>query len=466
MPLCIIAVLFLRISAALVVRDSGQLERSQKKSGAVHNKSDFVYKQYSNLLLRRKRVDTWDADGENPWPPALDLYNHDALLGEGSFGRVTSISSKCGRGNLAVKIIKYSGRQEAAEIKQEAQTMKTWSDTNLPFFLKFYTLDFFTYYPGNRPKTAAYMIMERAESSFMDLIESHHGKGYPNESELLIIFVDAAKAVAVMHEKGMFHSDIKPDNVMVIGGHGVLIDFGLTCPSTSESPVCSGGAGGTPSYLPPECWTGKCTNGQSFDIFSLGAMLYEMFTQDWPVAKKAFTSTDEHTEIQMIKQFARKFKISKDESFQKFVPDGLKALMEEMLSTDPAERPTSADVAERVIEYLRRGGTSYKERERSAVHLPAFKGLLPPAPGTGLCCCMGLKEMGEKKCQGTDRHGRLRQLVEAVDSTGDLCCKTHRTTAKECFSGMFVVSISYKKTLFDAPCEEQCGYEEQLLFRT
>ncbi|HUM12949.1 MAG TPA: protein kinase, partial [Myxococcaceae bacterium] len=111
--------------------------------------------------------------------------------------------------------------------------------------------------------------------------------------ELLPHLVDAAQAVAYAHARGVVHRDLKPSNVMV-GSYGetVVVDWGLAKrrqedevapvgPSTPSSPELTqaGQALGTPSYMSPEQARGdlKAIDERS-DVFSLGAMLYELLT--------------------------------------------------------------------------------------------------------------------------------------------------------------------------------------------
>ncbi len=80
--------------------------------------------------------------------------------------------------------------------------------------------------------------------------------------------------LAAAHEKGVIHCDLKPHNVMIDGQGKVRIaDFGLA--SLAED--ASVAVGGTPAYMAPEQIDGKAPTRKS-DLFSLGLVLYEMFT--------------------------------------------------------------------------------------------------------------------------------------------------------------------------------------------
>ena len=89
--------------------------------------------------------------------------------------------------------------------------------------------------------------------------------------------------VAAAHDKGVLHRDLKPANVMLDGRGEVLItDFGLAGLAHEIEDVRSG----TPAYMAPEQLAGEEVTVKS-DIYSLGLVLYEVFT-----GKAAFDGRD------------------------------------------------------------------------------------------------------------------------------------------------------------------------------
>ena len=107
--------------------------------------------------------------------------------------------------------------------------------------------------------------------------------------------MDVAGAVEYAHNAGVLHRDLKPSNVMVEpNGHSWVIDFGLaaarqhccngnlqssqdTNPPLKKDITQQGCGGGTVNYMSPERWQGQPADELS-DVFSLGAMLYELLT--------------------------------------------------------------------------------------------------------------------------------------------------------------------------------------------
>ena len=119
----------------------------------------------------------------------------------------------------------------------------------------------------------------------MELLEGESLRHMLDERPLSIaraiqIFDDIASALAYAHEEGVVHRGVKPSNIIVLrSGVAKISDFGIG--RLGEAALLSGQRGGCLSYMSPEQVRGDPVDHRS-DLFSLGAVFYEMLTRRVP----------------------------------------------------------------------------------------------------------------------------------------------------------------------------------------
>lgn len=105
---------------------------------------------------------------------------------------------------------------------------------------------------------------------------------------------EVASALAFAHQNAIVHRDIKPDNVMITGGSAMVTDFGVakalsvsTADGDPNALTSLGIALGTPSYIAPEQATADPHTDHRADIYSFGAMAYEMLSGRPPFSARS-----------------------------------------------------------------------------------------------------------------------------------------------------------------------------------
>ncbi|MGH7618508.1 MAG: serine/threonine-protein kinase, partial [Gemmatimonadaceae bacterium] len=145
---------------------------------------------------------------------------------------------------------------------------------------------------------------------------------------------ELADALGYAHRNGVIHRDIKPDNILIDAdtGRAMITDFGIARAATggdSARLTATGAAIGTPTYMSPEQATAdRDIDGRS-DLYSLGAMAYQMLTGDPPfIGASTPAVMVKHVTEQPVPPRNRRADI----------PPDLEAIVLKLLEKDPANR--------------------------------------------------------------------------------------------------------------------------------
>ncbi len=165
----------------------------------------------------------------------------------------------------------------------------------------------------------------------------------------IAIAVDVCRALEHAHSRGIVHRDLKPANVWLgDDGSARLGDFGLAATDRRSRAAVEGMLVGTVAYLPPEQALGRSSDARA-DLYSLGAMLYELLTGEPPFpGEDAVTIIGQHLSADPVAPSRHRPEISGE----------LDRLILSLLAKDPDDRPETAAAARRQLEALASGAAS------------------------------------------------------------------------------------------------------------
>jgi serine/threonine-protein kinase len=269
-----------------------------------------------------------------------DRYELEALLAAGGMGQVWRAHDQLLGRSVAVKVLRseYTGDPLfLARFRAEAQHAGALSHPNIAAVYDY----------GEEPaidgsgEHLAYLVMELVEGESLSNLLARVGS--LSTDRTLDVLRQTASALAVAHEAGVVHRDVKPGNVLVCSDGTVKItDFGIAWSAGSVPLTQTGQVVGTASYLSPEQAAGAHATAAS-DVYALGMVGYECLA-----GRRAFDGENSVT-------IALRHLRDQPEPLPDDVPAGVRRLIEHATVKDPAQRYADGAAMVAAIDELRAG---------------------------------------------------------------------------------------------------------------
>jgi formylglycine-generating enzyme required for sulfatase activity/dienelactone hydrolase len=260
----------------------------------------------------------------------LGHYQITSQLGKGGMGEVyRAHDSQLGR-DVAVKVLPEAFAANAERMGRFKREARVLASLNHPNIAALYGLE--------ESGSGHALIMELVQGR---TLAERIASGPIQLEEAMSLARQSSEAVAYAHERGIIHRDLKPANIMITeSGLVKVLDFGLaklaetTADATADTATYlgteTGAVVGTIGYMSPEQLRGLPLDHRS-DLFSLGAVFYEMVTGARPFAGSSPTAVADAILHDQTRDFG-----------DSPAPPKLKAIIRKLLEKDPAHRYRSA----------------------------------------------------------------------------------------------------------------------------
>jgi serine/threonine-protein kinase len=242
-------------------------------------------------------VDTIRSSIERVMPPSYSEYELIKIIGKGYFGTVWEARTKDGK-SVALKIIRVNpdDTKMLSDLYKEVEILTKISNPECQPFLVC-----FNGYNYNQDTNEFVIEMDMIKGK--DLTQ-YAKSVFPISRKcrhLLLIMKDLVEVLKYLHQNGILHNDVKPDNILIDKDlTPKLVDFGVACMNLSLCPIdkteslCCRGVFGPILYASPEIIKSRGSYFPESDVWSLGVSFYYAATGNYPFNIDGDTTVEEY----------------------------------------------------------------------------------------------------------------------------------------------------------------------------
>ena len=220
--------------------------------------------------------------------------------GYGSYGNVYLVEDTTNKAQYAAKVlIKKKDDDDYDTFQNEINILNELNRLNNPYLIRLITSGEGIVERNNKQKTRKYIILENASNGELLKYVTFPNEAF-NEKFCKLIFFKILKGIQALHEAGICHRDIKPDNILFDEKFNIKIcDFGYSTHNKENLDDYLG----TKEYAAPEILKNKPYDGFRADIFSLGIVLFCLIT-----GKFGFENQSKYYESDSLPKVSEEFK--------------------------------------------------------------------------------------------------------------------------------------------------------------
>ncbi len=276
------------------------------------------------------------------------------FVGEGGMGVVRRAVGHGDR-EVAIKLLKPELAASTDFRRRLAREVETMRRVRSPYVAEVLDADV----SGARPYVVTRFIHGRP------LDDAVRASGPLTGEPLLRLAAGLADALVAIHAAGVVHRDLKPNNVMLVGGSPVVIDFGIAHGVEATRLTRAGQVVGTPGYMGPELIEGAAP-GPPVDVYGWAATVTFAASGRSPYGTGSLES--------VLKR------VIEGRPDLGGVPPGLEPLVRAALDRDPARRPSAVELARRVRGVDPGGPASRTVADRTQATEPTLAEQQPAVP--------------------------------------------------------------------------------------